>query len=86
MADLDRLEVERGEHQLDLAADQRRVDLVAVAVQRHRRGLGDGAALRPQERLGQTRRGWRHGRVPGGRQPSSHRASGVCPVSEWTRW
>jgi hypothetical protein len=49
VADLDDLEVERGEHQLDLPPGQRGLDLVGVAVQRHRRGLGHGAQLRPQE-------------------------------------
>ena len=66
MAHLDLLEVERGEHQLDLAAGQRGLDLVGVAVQRHRRGLGDRAQLRPQERLGQRVRGGHDRAVPGG--------------------
>jgi hypothetical protein len=66
VADLDAGQVERGEHQLDLASDQRGLDLVGVAVQRHRRGLGDRALGRPQERLGQ-RLGRGHGRaVPEG--------------------
>ena len=65
MADLDDLQVERGEHQFDFAAGQRGFDLVGVAVQGHRRGLGDGAQRRPQERLGQ-RLGSGHDRaVPG---------------------
>jgi len=34
--------------QLDLAAGERGVDLVLVAVQRHRRGLGHRSLLRPQ--------------------------------------
>src|SRR5207237_409830 len=50
-AHLDASEVERVEDQLHLAAGQRGVDLVGVAVQRHRGGLADGAALAPQERL-----------------------------------
>jgi len=33
VADVDLFEVERGEHQLDLASGQRRLDLVGVAVQ-----------------------------------------------------
>ena len=37
VTDLDPREVERVQHQLDLAAHQRGVDLVLVAVQRHRR-------------------------------------------------
>ena len=62
VSDLDGFHVERGEHQLHLAADQRGVDLEGVAVQRHRRGLGDRAVLRPQERLGQIGcRGHRRG-------------------------
>jgi hypothetical protein len=66
VTDLDDLQVERGEHQLDLASGQRGFDLVGVAVQGHGRGLGDRAQLRPQERLGQ-RVGGGHGRaVPGG--------------------
>ena len=62
-ADLDAGQVERVEDQLDLAQGQGRVDLVGVAVQRHRGGLADGAPLAPQERLvqlggsGQRRRG-----------------------------
>ena len=51
--DLDAGEVERVEHQLDAAPDQQRVDLVGVALQRHQRGLGDGALFFPEERLGQ---------------------------------
>ena len=81
--DLDAGQVERVEHQLDFPADQRRVDLVAVAVQRHRRGLGHAAVLLPQERLGQRRPGSGSGTGP----PAVQRASGVCPVSECTvRW
>jgi len=53
VADLDDLQVERGEHQFHLPPGQGRLDLVGVAVQRHCRGLGDRALLRPQERLGQ---------------------------------
>ena len=86
VADVDVLEVERGEHQLDLAADQDGVDLVGVAVQGHRRGLGDGAVLRPQERLGQLAGEAIAGRRPEPSQPASQRASGVWPVSECTRW
>ena len=55
-ADLDTGQVERVEDQLDLAQGQGRVDLVGVAVQRHRRGLADGAPLAPQERLVQLGR------------------------------
>ncbi len=51
VADLQPGQVERVEHDLDPTADQRGVDLVDVAVQAERRGLGDGATLRPQERL-----------------------------------
>ena len=45
--DLDAGQVERVEHQLHFPPDQGRVDLVAVAVQRHGRGLGDAAVLLP---------------------------------------
>jgi hypothetical protein len=55
-ADLDRSEVKRVEDQLDLAADQSGIDFVGVAVQPDSRGLGDGAPLRPEERLPQLRR------------------------------
>ena len=51
--DLDDGQVERGEQQVHRAADQRRVDLIPVAVQRHRRGGGDPALLAPQERAPQ---------------------------------
>jgi hypothetical protein len=57
VADLEGGQVERVEHDLDRAADQRGVDLVAVAVQADRRGLGHPATLRPQERLVQHLRG-----------------------------
>ena len=66
VADLDPGEVERVEHQLDLATDERRVDLVLVAVQRHGRGLRHRPLLAPQERFAQQRRGrerWRAGGV-----------------------
>jgi hypothetical protein len=55
-ADLDPGQVERVEDQLDLPPDQGGVDFVGVAVQADRGGLGDGAPLRPQERLPQLRR------------------------------
>ena len=42
--------------ELDAAADEGGVDLVGVAVQRDRRGLGHRAVLGPQERLTQLRR------------------------------
>ena len=64
-------QVEWVEDQLDLAQGQGRVDLVDVAVQRHRRGLADGSPFAPQERLvqlggfGQRR----HGAVPAVRPP-----------------
>ena len=54
--DLDDGQVERGEQQIDGAADQGRVDLIAVAVQRHRGEGGDPALLAPQERAPQQRR------------------------------
>ena len=54
--DLDDGQVERGEQQVDDATDQRGVDLIAVAVQRHRRERGDPALLAPQERAPQHRR------------------------------
>jgi hypothetical protein len=57
VADLDVGEVEGVEDQLDPAADQQRVDLVGVGVQRHGRAGGDGAVLGPQERLAQLRGG-----------------------------
>ena len=57
------------------------VDLVAVAVHGHGRGLGDGPPLGPAERVGQVR--GRRGRGNG--PPASHRASGGCPVSECSR-
>ena len=41
--------------QLDAPADERGVDLVGVGEQAHRRRLGDGAGLGPQERLVQLR-------------------------------
>ena len=65
-AHLDTSQVERVEDQLDPAAGEGRVDLVGVAVQRHRRGLADGAALAPQERLVQPGgfRQWRCGAGP----------------------
>ena len=47
-------EVEGVEDQLDLVTDQLRVDLVAVAVQRDRRGLGDPAVLGPAESFRQV--------------------------------
>ena len=47
VADLDLGQVEGVEDQLDLASDEQLVDLVEVGVQRHRRGLGDGAVLAP---------------------------------------
>lgn len=55
-ADLEEGQVERVEDQLDLAADQLRVDLVAVAVQGDRAGLGDRAVLGPAESLHQIGR------------------------------
>jgi hypothetical protein len=55
-ADLDPGQVERVEDELDLAPDQHGVDLVLVGVQPDGGGLGDGAPLRPQERLPQLRR------------------------------
>jgi hypothetical protein len=51
--DLDDGQVERGEQQIHDAADQGGVDLIAVAVQRHRGGGGDPALLAPQERAPQ---------------------------------
>ncbi len=68
VANLDPREVERVEHQLDLPAHQRRIDLVAVAVQRYRRGLRDRPLGRPQERLPEQRRG-RQRRRAGGVEP-----------------
>ena len=61
--DLDDGQVERSEQQVDGAPDQRGVDLVAVAVQRHGRDRGDLALLTPQERPAQQRRvrPWRAG-------------------------
>ncbi len=50
-ADLDGVERERVEDDLDSVPDERGVDLEDVAVQRDRRGLGDGAGLGPQERF-----------------------------------
>lgn len=50
---LDAGQIERVEHQLHFPADQRRVDLVAVAVQRDGGGLGHAAVLLPQEGLGE---------------------------------
>src|SRR2546423_117450 len=57
VADLDISQVEGVEDQLDPAAGQQFVDLVGVAVQGDRGGLGDSAELAPQERLPQLRRG-----------------------------
>jgi hypothetical protein len=48
--DLDAGQVERVEQQVDLAAGQAGVDLVAVSVQGHGRDRRDGALLAPQER------------------------------------
>ena len=53
VADLDPLELEGVEVQLDATADEGGVDLVAVALQRDGRRLGDGALLLPEERLPQ---------------------------------
>ena len=66
VADLDPGQIERIEDELDLAGDQCGVDLVAVGVQRHRRGLGDRPLRRPEERLAQQGRGrqrWRAGGI-----------------------
>jgi hypothetical protein len=63
--DLDAGEVERVEHQLDPAPDQQRVDLVGVALQRHQRGLGDGALFFPEERFGQRVGGRQRKRAAG---------------------
>src|SRR5262249_57888372 len=57
-ADLDAGEVKGVEDQLDLAGGQGGIDLVGVAVQRHGRGLADGAPLAPQERLVQLGGVW----------------------------
>ena len=76
VADLDVFEVERGEHQLDPPADQGGFDLVGVAVQRHRRGLGDDPLFGPQERLGQRVGRGHHRAVPGRCQP-------VLPPGQW---
>ena len=61
-------QVERVEHDLDPASDQGGVDLVGVAVQARRGGLGDPAGVGPQERLvqqfGGRRRGWAGGQEP----------------------
>ena len=65
---LDPRQVERVEHKLDLAAHQGGLDLVLVAVQRHRRGLGHHPLLAPQERFAQQRRG-RQRRRAGGVEP-----------------
>ena len=72
VANLDPGEIERVEHELDLATHERRVDLVLVAVQGHRRGLGDRPLLRPQERLAQQCRG-RELRRSGGLEPGDRR-------------
>jgi hypothetical protein len=62
-------EVERVEDELDASPDQGGVDLVGVAVQGHRRGLGDRPVLGPPERLAQDGRGrdlgWAGGQEPG---------------------
>ena len=80
-AHLDPGQVERVEDQLHLPAGQLRLDLVAVALQRYRRGLGHRPVLAPAERLGQ-----RGGLGQANGAPVIHRASGAAPVSEWTRW
>ncbi len=54
--DVDDGQVERGEQQIHDAPDQACVDLVPVAVQRHRGGGGDPALLAPQERAPQQPR------------------------------
>jgi hypothetical protein len=69
-------QVEGVEDQLDTAADQGGVDLVAVAVQAHQGGLGHGAVLRPQERLGQIGRD-RDGEGAAGHPPGQGRLSGL---------
>jgi hypothetical protein len=76
VADLEVAQVEGVEDELDAASDQGGVDFVGVAVQRHRRGLGDQASLGPQERLMQGRRGRQHGRV-GGREPGQWCLAGL---------
>jgi len=63
--DLDDGQVERGEQQIHDAADQGGVDLIAVAMQRHRGGGGDPALLAPQN----ARRS----------SPASGRVAGVRP-------
>lgn len=72
VAHVDVGQVERVEYQLHPGPGQGRVDLVEVAVQGHRGGLGDGAPLAPPKRLaqqpGRGRRGWADGQEPGQRR------------------
>ena len=70
----------RVEDELDLPADQKRVDRVGVALELDGRGLADQPDCAPGERLPQRRRVRQRGR-PGRRVP----ACGDCPVSECTR-
>ena len=76
VANLDPGQIERVEHQLDLPTDQRRIDLILVAVQRHGRGLRHRPLLAPQERFPQQCRG-RQPRHARGLEPLERRHSGL---------
>ena len=74
-------QIERVEDELDDPADQERVDLVGVAEQADLGGLADLPVHRPQERLGQLRRGGLRRTAP---RPATGPAA-VCPVPSCTR-
>jgi hypothetical protein len=75
VADFDVGEVEGVEDQLDPAADQQRVDLVGVGMQRDRGVGGDGAVLGPQERLAEL----------GGGGPGQRVGQALLPTPERRR-